>query len=889
MIKGKLSLMWRAAIAMVLVLSFSLVMAVPVAAADLTPAVVPVDDTAGATTDYSITFTPSVSEATDVTIDFSAFGVTSTDMVLSAVSTTIADYAFGGFTADPEAVVVDDSAKTIVFSGGTTTAAEQTITNAVAGTGLVITNDQDAETQNVTISTTTDTGTQSLTIEPAAPSHLVVTGTATMVVGGTNALTIGAYDEYDNLCSSGANIYQGDKDLTFSGPGTAPDGVNIPTVTDKIPSAVEVGDLTTITFTAGESSVGGLLTAYKAEETTVDVTDETIDSFTNTGWDLDLFVDGINLDSLYYHTGGTVSVTLGDTSAATTGTTLIVASGDIPVDDVEVALTETGADTGIFTGTFTLVNTSPAPGELVVGEGSTITVTYASGDDGSLNTATVDNVSPVFAPVDPVTGPEFCKDDEEITLSVDLDKAGYTLTADFSSIDSGYAAADVDVVDDTDTTYTITYTITESNTKADGEYTIPVTAEDDAGNSATCAAFSTTLDNTAPLVTDAAADPFVLQPDEATNVTFTTTVTDEGSGVTTVTIDLSSLPSGSATQAMTEEDPTEAPGIYTYTWTGLTVTEEDDYDLTITATDTVDNANTTENITLRVIADVTAPVIESTEVEYPVGFESARVGDDVIITAVVTDDLAGVDTVTIDATAIGLTDAEALTLTDENTYSATLTVQAGTTVGTKTLTIVATDYADNSSDIEVTVEVTLGLTAYNIGLSAGWNLISLPLIPDDASIDVVLSGVGDISSVYYWYNDGTSTGWQSYVPGSGGTLTTMEDGKAYFIYMTGADTLTITGTAMPAPPATPPTYDVYAGWNFIGFKSVENMANEVYLNTLITSGEKDYSILYGYDNTTGYFRVSPEPQTHGGADPGDMEVGYGYWLWLTTSSGTITP
>jgi len=893
--KGKLSLMWRAAIALVLVLSLSLVMAVPVSAGDSTPVVTPVDDTAGAITDYDIAFTSSTAVATAVTIDFSAFGTTGTDMVLSAVSTTIDDYTFVGFSTDPTTVVVDDVAKTIVFSGGTTTIATQTIANAAAGTGLVITNDQDAEAQVVTVFTDDDTGTHSLTIEPAAPSYLEVTGAAaTMVVGGTNVLTIDAYDEYGNLCSSGTNIYEGSQVLTFSGPGTAPDGENIPTVTDKDAVDVEMGDPTTITFTAGESSAGGTLTAYKAEDTTVDVTDGTIDSSADPAYDLDLFVDGINLDSLYYHTEGSVSVTLGDTSAAGTVTTLIVASGSIPIDDVEVALTETPADSGIFIGSFALVNTSPAPGELVVGEGSTITVTYASGDDGSLNTATVDNASPGFT-ADTTANVPFYNNEDTIILKVNLDEVGLIVTADFSNIDSEYTE-DETFTDDGGGVYTVTYSISADNTVDDGEHTILVAAEDAAGNPATENGFTSsvdvTLDNTGPSVTLPTADPVVIQPDPAApNVTFTATVSDgEGSGVATVTIDLSSLLL-SATQEMLDDgasgDGEADDGVYGYICTALSATE-DTYDLTVTATDALDNENATVDITLRVIADITDPVIESTEVEYLVGFESARVGDDVIITAVVTDDLAGVDTVTIDATAIGLGAVVAMTPGDDDTYSATLTV-GDVDPDTYTLTITATDYAENSCPIDVTVEVTLGLTAYNISLSAGWNLISLPLIPDDASIDVVLSGVGDISSVYYWYNNGTSADWQSYVPGSGGTLTTMEDGKAYFIYMTGADTLTITGTAMPAPPATPPTYDVYAGWNFIGFKSVENMKNEVYLNTLITGGVKDYSILYGYDNTTGYFRVSPEPQTHGGADPGDMEVGYGYWLWLTTSSGTITP
>jgi len=151
-----------------LILALYLVTAVTVRAGPMTSiSITPVDPTAGVITDYSISFTPPTSEISSVLIDFSAFGTTGTDMVLSGVSTNIGDYSFGGFLGDPTGVTVNDSAKIITFTGGRTKKnVANTIANAVPGTGLVITNDQDAETQNVTISTTTDSGTFALTIIP---------------------------------------------------------------------------------------------------------------------------------------------------------------------------------------------------------------------------------------------------------------------------------------------------------------------------------------------------------------------------------------------------------------------------------------------------------------------------------------------------------------------------------------------------------------------------------------------------------------------------------------------------------------------------------------------------------------------------------------------------
>src|SRR5207244_3680543 len=67
-------------------------------------------------------------------------------------------------------------------------------------------------------------------------------------------------DQYQNVVTS----FNGDKNLTFSGLGNAPDG-SVPTVTSKTGSAVNLGTATTITFASGQSSAGGSLVAYKAE------------------------------------------------------------------------------------------------------------------------------------------------------------------------------------------------------------------------------------------------------------------------------------------------------------------------------------------------------------------------------------------------------------------------------------------------------------------------------------------------------------------------------------------------------------------------------------------------------------------------------------------------
>ncbi len=596
------------------------------------------------------------------------------------------------------------------------------------------------------------------------------------------------------------------------------------------------------------------------------------------------------LDAGFYNTVGTVTVTVfnGNANADPVRIDQIDIEATSTSDTVGITATidEDGVDSGVFTGSFVTTGTTPPPADrLLVDEGDTITVQCATADTdwgadaqaGVTVTATVDDTDPVFD-TDTAADLEYYKNGDTVTLTVDLDAAGYTVTADFSEIDSEYTAGDEAVTDDTGGAYTITYEISADNDMADDEYTITVTADDGAGNTADDDSCSVSLDNTEPAVTDEAADPSVVQPDTATDVIFTANITDEGSDVAAVTIDLDPI-GGADDQAMYDDashgDVTASDDIYTYTFDNLDLADEDDYDLTITATDNVSNINDTVIITLRVVEDVTDPVIESTDVEYPVGFESARVGDVVIITAVVTDDLAGVDTVTVNATDLALGAAVALTLGDADTYSANLTV-GDVDADTYTLTITATDAADNTYTADVDVVVVAELTAFNIDLVEGWNLISSPLIPDDSDIDVVLADITDnVSTV--WYYDAATDEWLSYAPDAPSDLTDIVDGQGYWIEMTADATLTISGVELPAPPDAPPTYDVYAGWNLIGFKSVVAKTATLYL-----AGDAfdAFVRLYGYDAAGAVYTTV--------LIGGNLQPGQGYWL-AVNADGTIYP
>ena len=175
-----------------------------------------------------------------------------------------------------------------------------------------------------------------------------------------------------------------------------------------------------------------------------------------------------------------------------------------------------------------------------------------------------------------------------------------------------------------------------------------------------------------------------------------------------------------------------------------------------------------------------------------------------------------------------------------------------------------------------TVTVSQGVfDVANITLVEGWNLISLPLIPLDSSINAVVAGIlNNVKSVWYW--DAGGKRWYSFVPGGPSDLTSMRDGRAYWVNMKAAQTLTLAGSKMPEGAQLPPTYDVVVGWNMVGFKSTVNATAEAYLEGT------DYVRIYFYENGSWFFIPGPD------YDSPEMEPGLGYWVAFT-APGTIYP
>lgn len=161
----------------------------------------------------------------------------------------------------------------------------------------------------------------------------------------------------------------------------------------------------------------------------------------------------------------------------------------------------------------------------------------------------------------------------------------------------------------------------------------------------------------------------------------------------------------------------------------------------------------------------------------------------------------------------------------------------------------------------------------SLPLDAGWNLISLPLIPGDAAITSVLDNVL-ASVISVWHYDAASARWLSYAPALGGDLATMTEGNAYWVNMSAPANLAVSGSEPPPSVPVPLSYPVAAGWNMIGFRAMAGKSAGAYL-----AGTRYRLPIYGYARGA-YSTVSLSTDS--------LRPGRGYWVYFN-EAGVIKP
>ena len=129
--------------------------------------------------------------------------------------------------------------------------------------------------------------------------YFTVTGTTAMTAGGSQTITITAYDPADEVDET----YEGSKSLIFSGANPSPDAT-IPTCEDELSADIAFGSVTSINFSAGVGTC--IMKLYKAEVAHIKATQGSIS--TSNANDLDVTVSLATATTLVFTTepgGGT--------------------------------------------------------------------------------------------------------------------------------------------------------------------------------------------------------------------------------------------------------------------------------------------------------------------------------------------------------------------------------------------------------------------------------------------------------------------------------------------------------------------------------------------------------------------------------------------------------
>jgi hypothetical protein len=200
-------------------------------------------------------------------------------------------------------------------------------------------------------------------------------------------------------------------------------------------------------------------------------------------------------------------------------------------------------------------------------------------------------------------------------------------------------------------------------------------------------------------------------------------------------------------------------------------------------------------------------------------------------------------------------------------------LQSGTNVSSNTFSITVASFP---------------VTTATVTLYPGWNLVSLPLIPTNTNIQNILgSSISSITSVWTCSGGGSSGGtWTYYAPGATSSLSTMVDGKAYWIQTnitSGTVSFAFQGRMGNPPPSSPPTYTFSTpGWYMVGYKSTSSSHTlEDYAGSNTSGGTKIYTIpATGFDPVIQAYTTVTSATT--------LDPGYGYWIYYN-SAGAITP
>ncbi|MEW5937703.1 MAG: Ig-like domain-containing protein, partial [Candidatus Thermoplasmatota archaeon] len=183
---------------------------------------------------------------------------------------------------------------------------------------------------------------------------------------------------------------------------------------------------------------------------------------------------------------------------------------------------------------------------------------------------------------------------------------------------------------------------------------------------------------------------------------------------------------------------------------------------------------------------------------------------------------------------------------------------------------------ENKSVIGIGPLMPLPRKTVSITLTAGWNLISIPVITDNTSITSVLSSIaGQWDRALYYDVSNPSAPWKQYCiywNSALNDLTVVDHTMALWLRATAPCTLVVEG-AVPEAPNIP----LQPGWNLVGYPS---MSTSTTISEALAGIPYDY--VEGYDPNATYL-------TSVLSGSYVMQAGEGYWVHCTgTASWTMT-
>ena len=159
----------------------------------------------------------------------------------------------------------------------------------------------------------------------------------------------------------------------------------------------------------------------------------------------------------------------------------------------------------------------------------------------------------------------------------------------------------------------------------------------------------------------------------------------------------------------------------------------------------------------------------------------------------------------------------------------------------------------------------------SIPLVSDWNLVSIPLHPDNTAIADLLSSIeGNYELVYAF--DCSTKSWKIYDPSNppfANTLSKIDEKMGLWIKMTAGDTLVIHGSEPNSS-----TIPLCTEWSLIGYPSRQNREVSEALNPIAGA----YTLVYAYDAANASWKKFDPNDPPFANSLEQMQPGWGYWI-----------